>query len=111
MLDLLSHIIEEALIRRDAAVKPSKNSAPKSGAKIKTQILRYSGWSRNLGAVEAEDGLKQLFVFLGYFCLQNAENQTVVSCGTPPSLLLRLCRMPIRYITDERFVLLFFVFS
>lgn len=104
MLDLLSHIIEEIPLRRERAGKITKPSVSKSAVKNKSQMYRYSGWNRDLGAAEAEDGLKQLFIFLGYFCLQNTENQTVVSRGTPPSLLLRLCRMPIRYITDERFV-------
>jgi hypothetical protein len=57
-----------------------------------------------VGPKEADDALSQIFSLVTRFCLGSPENQDAIACGASPSLLLRLCRMPMRYFTDERCV-------
>ncbi len=97
LLVFLFQIIE------DKKQKSSADNVKKKRLEDKDSLCRPVGWCPNVvGPTEANEGLHQLFVYLGYFCLQNIQNQEIVACGTPPSLLLRLCRMPIRYLTDSR---------
>ena len=52
--------------------------------------------------VEADLCLDRLFSFLGLICLRSPCMQAVISRGTTPTLLIELCRLPIRYFTEER---------
>lgn len=114
LLIVLFQIIEDRHWKDKQATDNGKAEKRKSTGKFghsksrfeePVKYMRPAGWCPTLvGPAEATLGLRPLFIFLGYFCLTNTENQSVVARGTPPSLLLRLCRMPIRYLTDERFV-------
>lgn len=111
LLVVLFQIIEDRQKReakKDNKVAKKKMSLKMNNSKwsMKEQLshARPAGWCPEMiGPGEATLGLKPLFVCLGYFCLTSPENQTAVVSGTPPSLLQRLCRMPIRYLTDERY--------
>jgi hypothetical protein len=48
--------------------------------------------------------LEQLLAYLCYHCLNCHQNQINISIGPPPSLLVQLCNFPVRYVTDERYV-------
>ena len=107
---VLFQIIEDRHWREKQSNDAKKNEKKKIVGKVKgrfeepAKYTRVAGWCpQTVGPAEATIGLCPLFVFLGYFCISSLENQAVVARGTPPSLLLRLCRMPIRYLTDERF--------
>lgn len=96
LLVILFQIIEDKKSLKSGSSREKSKVNDSSSSESKT-------WCpANSGPMEANLGLEQLFVFLGHFCLGNQGNQDSVVCGTPPSLLLRLCRMPIRYLTDER---------
>jgi hypothetical protein len=51
-----------------------------------------------------ESILCQALIFVGYLCLRCPENQNFFSSGTPPSLLVRLCNLPIHFFTEARSV-------
>jgi hypothetical protein len=52
--------------------------------------------------VDADLCLDRLFSFLGLICLRSPCMQAVISRGTTPTLLIELCRLPIRFFTEER---------
>lgn len=56
----------------------------------------------NFSVVEADLCLDRLFSFLGLICLRSPCMQAVISRGTTPTLLIELCRLPIKYFTEER---------
>lgn len=109
LLVVLFQIIEDRHWREKPHADPKKIEKKRIVGKAKgrfdepVKYSRVAGWCpERVGPAEATIGLCPLFFFLGYFCISSLENQAVVARGTPPSLLLRLCRMPIRYLTDER---------
>ena len=51
-----------------------------------------------------EQVLAQTLIFVGYLCHLCPENQNFLSSGTPPSLLVRLCNLPVHYFTEARFL-------
>jgi hypothetical protein len=71
-----------------------------------------SGSIDSLGPYEQtqEQVLAQTLVFVGHLCRLCPENQTFLSSGTPPSLLVRLCNLPVNYFTEARCVPLFYYF-
>jgi hypothetical protein len=51
-----------------------------------------------------EEVLAQTLIFVGYLCHLCPENQNFLSSGTPPSLLVRLCNLPVHYFTEARYL-------
>lgn len=49
--------------------------------------------------VQAEECLRQLIVYLGYLCLEQPRTQQRLSYGRPPTVLMRLCTLPMRFFT------------
>lgn len=50
---------------------------------------------------EAEECLRQLIVYLGYLSLGQPLIQQRLSCGRPPTVLMRLCSLPMRFFSDN----------
>jgi hypothetical protein len=90
---------------------PSKSKAKARAAAKSPQVTvaeTIAPWCPEwVGPKEADDALNQIFSLITRFCLGSPENQEAIACGASPSLLLRLCRMPMRYFTDERCVALY----
>lgn len=51
-------------------------------------------------SVQAEECLRQLIVYLGYLCLCQPTIQQRMSYGRPPTVLMRLCGLPMRFFSQ-----------
>jgi len=54
------------------------------------------------GQAEENDLLVETIVFLGFYCLQEPKNQSIVCYGEGQALLTRLTSLPLHYFMDER---------
>ncbi|CAK9084910.1 S phase cyclin A-associated protein in the endoplasmic reticulum (S phase cyclin A-associated protein in the ER) (Zinc finger protein 291) [Durusdinium trenchii] len=54
------------------------------------------------GQAEESDLLHEAVVLLGFYCLQEPENQSILCYGEGQALLTRLAALPLHYFMDER---------
>ncbi|XP_077328569.1 S phase cyclin A-associated protein in the endoplasmic reticulum isoform X5 [Lithobates pipiens] len=55
-----------------------------------------------------EELLHEIIVCVGYFTVNNLDNQVIVQSGRHPTVLQKLCQLPFQYFSDSRLVRLLF---
>ncbi|XP_072258129.1 S phase cyclin A-associated protein in the endoplasmic reticulum isoform X1 [Pyxicephalus adspersus] len=55
-----------------------------------------------------EELLREIIVCVGYFTVNNLDNQVIVQSGRQPTVLQKLCQLPFQYFSDSRLVRLLF---
>lgn len=63
-----------------------------------SDVTSSEAYKENINSVV----LEQLLIHISYMCLGCPQNQNNIATGQPPTLLVQMCNLPIRYVTDEK---------
>nr|XP_033776687.1 S phase cyclin A-associated protein in the endoplasmic reticulum isoform X2 [Geotrypetes seraphini] len=55
-----------------------------------------------------EDLLHEIIICVGYFTVNNLDNQVIVQSGRHPTVLQKLCQLPFQYFSDSRLIKVLF---
>ena len=59
-------------------------------------------WHPVIGTDRLETFIEFLLEYMGHFCLNCTANQDTMSLGPPPSMIVRLCNLPVKYFSQDR---------
>jgi hypothetical protein len=82
----------------DLIINPDANNIHKNNENYTSEKKLTISFSSS----QIDNCLCKLFKFLGLFCLKNRSIQELISQGASPTLFMDICRLPIRFLLDDR---------